>query len=119
MDAWRIDEYDLRVVCGLGVTIETLCPTSRFTSVDLPTLDRPPRTTKPERWSRSAFTKILFNLCQRRARGRLLTLFLAATLTGAELATGDPDSRREAFGMVGTACSDQFIDRLRAISPIG
>jgi len=31
----------LRVVCGRGETMETLPPTSVFTSVDLPALGRP------------------------------------------------------------------------------
>ena len=38
----------LRVVCGLSETIATFSPTSRLTSVDLPTLGRPTTATKPE-----------------------------------------------------------------------
>src|SRR5580700_9034791 len=38
----------LRVVCGLGVTIETLRPTSVLTSVDLPALGRPTMATNPD-----------------------------------------------------------------------
>ena len=38
-----------RVVCGLSETIETLWPRMRLSSVDLPTLGRPTRDTKPER----------------------------------------------------------------------
>ena len=53
-DARRIDEQDLRprpdaqcpsararVVCAFGLTIATFCPTSAFTSVDLPALGAP------------------------------------------------------------------------------
>ena len=39
----------MRVVCGRSDTIATLVPTSRFTSVDLPTLGRPTSETNPER----------------------------------------------------------------------
>ena len=38
-----------RVVCTLGETIETLVPTSRLSSVDLPTLGAPTIATKPAR----------------------------------------------------------------------
>src|SRR5580704_4031584 len=80
-----------RVVCGFGVTIAILCPTSRFTSVDLPTLERPPRTTNPARCSTAAFTKFHFYLGQRRAGRRLFALFLAAAFAGAQLLAGDTD----------------------------
>ena len=40
-----------RVVCTLWVTIETLVPTSRLTSVDLPALGAPMSATKPQRVS--------------------------------------------------------------------
>src|SRR3989442_8255025 len=39
----------LRVVCGLGDTMATFWPTSRFTSVDLPTLGSPTMAANPER----------------------------------------------------------------------
>ena len=39
----------LRVVCGLSETIATFWPTSRLTSVDLPTFGRPTTVTKPAR----------------------------------------------------------------------
>ncbi len=38
-----------RVVCTLWLTMETLVPTSRLTSVDLPALGAPIRATKPQR----------------------------------------------------------------------
>jgi hypothetical protein len=38
-----------RVVCTLGVTIETLAPTSALSSVDLPTFGAPISATKPQR----------------------------------------------------------------------
>src|SRR5690606_32822480 len=41
----------LRVVCTLGVTIDTLAPTSSFRSVDLPTFGAPTSATKPHRVS--------------------------------------------------------------------
>src|SRR5205823_6506430 len=37
----RMPRMRLRVVCGLGVTMATLAPTSAFSSVDLPTFGRP------------------------------------------------------------------------------
>ena len=37
----------VRVVCGRLETIETFCPTSWFTSVDLPTLGRPTSDDEP------------------------------------------------------------------------
>src|SRR5262249_48329870 len=41
----------VRVVCTLGVTIETLAPTSALMSVDFPTLVAPISATKPHRCS--------------------------------------------------------------------
>src|SRR5262249_29273960 len=41
----------VRVVCTLGVTIETLAPTSALMSVDLPTLGAPISATNPQRCS--------------------------------------------------------------------
>ena len=38
-----------RVVCGLRDVIETFAPTSRLSSVDLPTLGRPTIATRPQR----------------------------------------------------------------------
>src|SRR5580658_9624667 len=107
-----------RVVCGLGVTIATLCPTIRLTSVDLPTLERPPSTMKPARCSISAFTKLHFDLCERGARRRLLALFLAAAFAGAQFLACDADASGKALGVIGPARRHQFINRLRAISPI-
>ena len=43
----------VRVVCGLSETIVTFVPRMRLSSVDLPTLGRPTRVTKPERISAS------------------------------------------------------------------
>src|SRR5215469_2322074 len=40
---------EMRVVCGLSVTMATFWPTSAFSSVDLPALGRPMMDTKPER----------------------------------------------------------------------
>ena len=39
----------VRVVCTLGVTMETLVPTSALTSVDLPAFGAPMSATKPQR----------------------------------------------------------------------
>ena len=38
----------VRVVCGLSETIASLCPTMRFSSVDLPAFGRPTKETKPD-----------------------------------------------------------------------
>src|SRR5712672_666144 len=40
--------YVSRVVCGFGVTMAILVPTSAFSSVDLPTLVRPTSTASPD-----------------------------------------------------------------------
>ena len=45
----RTPRICVRVVCGRSETIETLRPTSRFTSVDFPTFGRPTIETNPER----------------------------------------------------------------------
>ncbi len=45
----RIPMMRLRVVCGLGDTIATFCPTNWLINVDLPTFGRPITATKPER----------------------------------------------------------------------
>src|SRR5262245_61069675 len=50
---WSTARIRLRVVCGLSETIATFWPTSRFTSVDLPTLGRPTMATNPKRNERS------------------------------------------------------------------
>ncbi len=47
-----------RVVCTLGVTIETLAPTSALSSVDLPALGAPISATKPQRVPCSAGSAI-------------------------------------------------------------
>src|SRR5215469_12905706 len=40
---------EVRVVCGLSATIATFCPTSAFSSVDLPAFGSPTSDTNPER----------------------------------------------------------------------
>ena len=45
----RTPSTRVRVVCGFGVTNATRAPTSRFNSVDFPTLGRPTSATKPQR----------------------------------------------------------------------
>src|SRR6266566_392298 len=47
----RMPRMRLRVVCGLGVTMATLAPTSAFRSVDLPTFGRPTMAAYPARWA--------------------------------------------------------------------
>ena len=47
----RTPRICVRVVCGRFETMDTFEPTSRFTSVDFPTLGRPTRLTNPERCS--------------------------------------------------------------------
>src|SRR5437879_7409508 len=39
-----------RVVCGLGETMASFCPSSRLSSVLLPTFGRPTMAAKPARW---------------------------------------------------------------------
>src|SRR5215472_11270415 len=101
-----------RVVCGRGVTIATLWPTTRLSRVDLPTLERPPRTTSPARCSSSPPTNLLPYLIKRLARGGLLALLFAAAAAVAEFASADSDASGETLGMVGTFGRHQLIDRL-------
>ena len=65
-----------RVVCTLGETIETLVPTSRLSSVDLPTLGAPMIATNPARWPPAqpcgASPSTLQQLGRRRLLGRPL-----------------------------------------------
>src|SRR5579863_703808 len=110
----RIPRIRRRVVCGRGVTIATLCPTIRLTSVDLPTLVRPPTATNPARCSPITRTTLLFDMVEREARGSLLALLLAAAFTHAEIAAGDSDSGRETLGVIGSFRRDQFVHRLCA-----
>src|SRR6266478_5199036 len=114
----RIPRIRRRVVCGRGVTIATLCPTIRFTIVDLPTLVRPPTATNPARCSPIALTALLFDLVERKPRRGLLALLLAAALAHAEFAARDSDSGREPFRVIGSFGRDQFVHRLRAIVSI-
>ncbi len=46
----RMPRTRKRVVCALGVTMESLAPVRRFSSVDLPALGAPTMATKPQRW---------------------------------------------------------------------
>src|SRR5947199_304139 len=71
----------LRVVCGLGVTMATLAPTSAFRSVDLPTFGRPTMAAYPARWAIAGLGGRPGNHggcgersggCERRARSSLL-----------------------------------------------
>src|ERR1700722_982417 len=45
---WTMPWYVSRVVCGFGVTMAILVPTSAFNNVDLPTLVRPTSTARPD-----------------------------------------------------------------------
>ncbi len=45
----RIPRSTVRVVCGTGEVMATRAPTTRLSSVDLPTLGRPTRATNPDR----------------------------------------------------------------------
>src|SRR5258705_6406109 len=114
----RIPRIRRRVVCGRGVTIATLCPTIRFTIVDLPTLVRPPTATNPARCSPIALTALLFDLIEREAGRSLLALLLAAALADAEFAARDSDSGRKPFCVIWSYGRDQFVHRLRAIMSI-
>src|SRR5579885_221322 len=99
-ESFRIPRMRRRVVCGRGVTIATLWPTIRLRSVDLPTFERPPRTTNPARCSGALVTQFLLEQVERFARGRLLALFLAAARAAAEFAPGNANPRGKAFGVI-------------------
>src|ERR1700720_1146989 len=114
----RIPRIRRRVVCGRGVTIATLCPTIRFTRVDLPTLVRPPTATNPARCSPIALPALLFDLVEREPRRSLLALLLAAALADPEFAARDSNSGGEPFCVIGSHRRDQFVHRLRAIMSI-
>src|ERR687886_777982 len=60
----------LRVVCGRAEVIETFWPTSRLTSVDLPTLGRPTTAIKPLRKPLSVAPTWDSSLIDARARRR-------------------------------------------------
>ena len=128
-DAGRVDEDDLRagrtmamprtsdrVVCTLWLTIETLDPTSRLTSVDLPALGAPMMATKPQRVS----------ACIRRHRPSAFHTPCADENGGGGLCSASrrvrPSPRLgverldryldvEARGMVGPAAADDRVDR--------
>src|SRR6266516_1831167 len=53
----RMPRMRLRVVCGLGVTMATLAPTSALSSVDLPTFGRPTMAAYPARWAIAALRR--------------------------------------------------------------
>src|SRR5437879_11888659 len=86
----------------------------RLSSVDLPTLVRPPSVMKPARCAPGLLTPILTDATQRGPRGRLLALLLAAALPHPEVAAGDANPRGDTFGMVGAAGRHQLVERLRA-----
>src|SRR5262252_9364125 len=115
----RIPIMRRRVVWGRGVTIATFWPTTRFSSVDLPTLERPPRTTNPARCSGASATNLLSYLIKRLARGGLLALLFAPARAIAEFASGDSYAGGEALGMIGAFGRNQLIDRLGSKTPIG
>ena len=75
----------LRVVWGLSETIATFWPTSRLTSVDLPTLGRPTTVTKPARNGRVGLSsalgvgRVMLGALSRRKRTRLTRLRSAST----------------------------------------
>ena len=62
----------LRVVCGLGLTIDSFLPSSALSSVDFPTFGRPTRAAKPQRLLPSSppigFCSLLMAPSRRRAR---------------------------------------------------
>src|SRR5438552_13527857 len=95
----------LLVVCTLGETIETLAPTRRLTSVDLPALGAPSTATKPKRraagsargsaggslapGSATPVEQVLQQRAGRRGGGRPLRA--GAALGRREAGDGDPD----------------------------
>src|SRR5215472_1172011 len=115
----RIPTMRRRVVWGRGVTIATFWPTTRFSSVDLPTLERPPRTTNPARCSSASATNLLPYLIERLARGGLLALLFATAGAVAEFTSLDSDAGGEAFGVIGAFGRHQLIDRLGPKTAIG
>src|SRR5581483_1435795 len=118
----RMPRMRRRVVCGRGVTIATFCPTRQLSRVDLPTLGRPPRATKPARWLSvppMALVPLAADTVQGRARRGLLALLLAPAFADAELAPGDADASGEHLGMVRPARADQLVHRLGPETAIG
>src|SRR5208282_1417123 len=114
----RMPRIRRRVVCGRDVTIATLWPTIRLSSVDLPTLERPPSTTKPARCSGGAVTVVLFDSIQCLAGRGLLALLLAAAGAATEIAPSDANAGSETFRMVGAFGGNQFVNGLRAKATI-
>src|SRR5579883_1442514 len=84
-----IPRRSARVVCTLGVTIETLDPTSALVSVDFPTLGAPiSATTTQRRAASSAIAPFGFNAFARQHRCR-------SGLLGGALGAARPLRRRE------------------------
>ena len=109
-----------RVVCGRGVTIATLWPTIRLSSVDLPTLVRPRDRDEARAMLRPAAVTALFfySIQRRRAAACSLCFLLPPSAT--------PRSRPairirvvKRLGVIGPARRDQFVNRLGAKMAIG
>src|ERR1700733_1754639 len=80
-----------RVVCTLGVTIDTLAPTSALSSVDFPAFGAPIKATKPQRRScspGSAIAPVRFDAFAGEHGG-------SGGLLGAALGASRPFGRRE------------------------
>src|SRR5580700_659402 len=111
-----------RVVCGRGVTNESLCPTRAFRWVDLPTFGRPTRAAKPLRKGASGvFTGAILNA----AGGKRLDHALGGLLFGAAAAGTLPLRRKaerphfaadgETLGVVGAGnLRDRVLRQLQA-----
>src|SRR5215469_7891061 len=86
-----------RVVCGLGVTMLSFCPTSALSRVDLPTFGRPTSAAKPQR--KSAEGSVIAIICGRvEARQYALGRLLLGTPAARAAALGGKPQHRHLAG---------------------
>src|SRR5581483_6916586 len=113
----------LRVVCTLWLTIDTLAPTSRLTSVDLPAFGAPITAMKPQRVSPAGAGSLMGPphalARQQRSGGSLLGGALARPLTARRLGALDAHFGGEARGMVGAFTADLHVLRQVAALALG
>src|SRR5690606_27272028 len=111
----------VRVVCTLGVTIDSLAPTSALSRVDLPALGAPTRATKPQRLtSASAMFAPVEGGEQRRGR-RLFRRPLRAGGRGGRRVryAFDAHAHREGWAVVGTDARHHLVVRQAEAAPLG
>src|SRR5690242_4241105 len=120
----------VRVVCALGLTIATFCPTSALTSVDLPALGAPTTATRPQDWvirktrssnpfalslSKGGVGNASRHLLQQRFGGGGFGFLLAGAGCGRLGERAEADADREARRVVRARAIDHFVHGRLAI----